>query len=134
MLNIPTGQGNCGKCGQPRIDVNGIIQCIVCDAPAPTSTLVVDTPDRGEAEMKRVLARHGIVAPPPSLTGHPNPEKQKAAVAAAPALVTPAPADFGATIDWMIGVLKTLPMPNDIKQFKQVTKIRTLLEGLKSNG
>jgi len=117
------GLGLCKKCGQDKIDVNGEIRCLVCEAEYnKPSGLVVKIDDPGEEKMNRVLAAAGVATP--KVEGKATvPPKPPVSVA-----VQPEPADFNGKIQAALNIMQSLPMPKDIKQFKNINKVISSLE------
>jgi hypothetical protein len=107
------GLGNCVKCGKAKIDVHGEIRCLSCEAEHnPPSGLVVKIDDPGEEKMRQVLAASGVVLP--KTTKQPEVVTQNTKVAV--------PVSFEERIQQVCEILKTLPMPKDINQFKAINK------------
>lgn len=109
------GLGNCAKCGRAKIDVHGEIRCILCEAENnPPSGLVVTVNDPGEARMAQVLAASGIAIPKVA-------KKDEVAKIAVPQTI-PSTGSLESRVELAIGILKSLPMPKDLKQFKAINK------------
>lgn len=107
------GLGDCAKCGKAKIDVHGEIRCLSCEAEQnPPSGLVVKVDDPGEEKMRQVLAASGVVIPKAVKQLESVQQTIKVAV----------PVSFEERIQQVCEILKTLPMPKDINQFKAINK------------
>lgn len=107
------GLGDCAKCGKAKIDVHGEIRCLSCEAEHnPPSGLVVKIDDPGEEKMRQVLAASGVVLP----------KTTKQLEVAQQTIKAAAPVSFEERIQQACEILKTLPMPKDINQFKAINK------------
>jgi hypothetical protein len=109
------GLGNCAKCGKAKIDVHGEIRCIFCEAEKNVpSGLVVKIDDPGEAKMAQVLAASGIAIP----------KAPKLGVTRNDVMPQNLQNNFSleARVEQALGILKSLPMPKDLKQFKAINK------------
>jgi len=106
------GQGYCLQCGNPNIETPEGAKCIPCSLKAPKrSHLTVDIEDPGEEAFKAVL--------------------NGAAIKATKAKVTVAASTTRGTVDDALAIVKSFPIPSDLKQFKKIKKVIDLLESLK---
>lgn len=120
--------GVCVKCGLAKIQAGDEIKCIRCDvAASEPSGLTVTIDDPGEAKLNAVLASAGVVLP--KATGKPNPVNTTAPIKAV-SVATKANYSFEELVGNALAIMKGLPMPDDVKQFKKVKKIITDLEAL----
>jgi len=114
-MDIHSSLGCCGTCGKALISVNDIKKCLRCEANKNISSVVQPAEilnDPGEDEITRVLAQRGVIC-------------QSTPSGAAKSLKN----DTKSTsLPEILGFMRSLPMPDDIKQFKQIKKIITLLE------
>lgn len=109
--------GACPKCRQFKISVNGEARCINCDSNSNTgSGMVVTVEDPGEEALNGILTKTGIKT-----------EANKAIIAPK---VEAKQTFQGASVDDALRILKSLPMPKDLKQFKQINKAIKILESL----
>lgn len=127
-------QGNCQKCRRPRIMVNGETKCLICEPSAsgpvgPTSTVQ----DPGEEKMRGMLAGKGVVVPPSKVEQKPSPGvaalvdvQDKLTVYNKPSTINDKEACVKGAISW----LRAMPMPEDVKQFRNIQKIVKSLEDL----
>lgn len=121
-MSAITVQGRCSKCGQPKLAVEGVNQCLQCDVgPSAPVGPISEYCDPGEDKLREVLSGRGVVIQKT------DPSKVRAPQIA----VTQGPA---ATLENHVKnaleYLKTAPMPSDIKQFKSIQKAIKTLEGL----
>src|SRR6185369_14059386 len=111
MSQFISGMTKCLKCGKDKISVNEEQQCLTCDVPAGTSTLKVICDDPGEEKIAQVLAAAGVRIP--------RPEVKKKEQTTNPSLITSAAVYSGASFEDCIKsalkVMRTLPMPKDVK-------------------
>jgi uncharacterized Zn finger protein (UPF0148 family) len=108
------GLGSCKKCGKDKIDVDGEIRCLSCEAtPNPPSGLVVKVDDPGEERMRQVLASSGVAIPK---------AVRSERVVETIREVSKLPLTIEEQVNKVIQILNTLPMPKDIKQFKAINK------------
>lgn len=146
-------QGICSKHNMARIDRGGETICLLCESDAtPKTGITVQTNDPGEEELRKMLAKSGVAVPPNSgkapmpevpmpVRNHRKPGvadvvQTQAAVDATMAkkiaditLVSPKDS-FSSKVEMALGVMKSLPMPSDVKQFKAIQKIISSMEGL----
>jgi len=107
------GLGACTKCGKDKIDVHGEIRCIHCEAEHnPPSGLVVKIDDPGEERMRQILAASGVAIPKAVK------QDQKMTVPSQ----TTGTGSLESRIELSLEILKNLPMPKDMKQFKAINK------------
>jgi len=118
------GLGQCKKCGKDKIDVNGEIRCLICEAEYnKPSGLTVKIDDPGEEKMSRVLAAAGVATPKVSENRQPS-----VAIPKAVAQAVPETHDFNGKIQLALNIMQSLPIPKDIKQFKNINKVISSLE------
>lgn len=106
--SMVNAQGYCKSCGKAMVSVNGENKCLPCEGKrqiVKVQTNIVKDP--GHEAMVKML--HGQVASPIKGT----------------TVVTNA-----GSIEDALRSMKSLPMPDDIKKFKQIKKIIKLLEDL----
>lgn len=107
-MELLNATGFCPKCRKSLIDVNGEKRCLRCESNRViTESSPTDVKDPGEAELNKVLKDISVVAAIPVKTQA-----------------------VGHTLDDALKVMKGLPMPDDVKQFKQIKKIIALIEDL----
>lgn len=107
----------CTKCGDLLLQVSGEsgshqMSCINCAGKVPVEKPGVQAEDPGEAYFSG------------------GKEQTRTAVSTLPAKINVKCND--SSIDSAIACMRGLPMPKDVKQFKKVTKIVTLMEELKA--
>lgn len=113
------GLGNCAKCGKAKIDVHGEIRCLSCEAEHnPPSGLVVKIDDPGEEKMRQVLAASGVVLPKTVK----QPETVHQVVKEIVKIEKTECMTLEEKVRSICELLKTLPMPKDINQFKAINK------------
>jgi hypothetical protein len=101
-------------------DSGGVVMdCIYCEAKKPVSKPGSDTPDPGEAELRRLLAQSGVHQP--VVTSGEQKEAPKAK-SVTQTVTTPV------TLESVIADLSSLPMPKSMKQFKAINKAIVLLQ------
>lgn len=131
-MEYTTALGACRKCGNDHIQVEGVTKCLVCDANNNGgSGLVVTKEDPGEAALTEILSRVGVAGIPGGKP--PTPIKPVLAVnrqvIAAKSEANSSLIQIG-TIENALDILRRLPMPKDIKQFKAISKAIKILENL----
>ena len=124
----------CTRCGQMKVQTEGgAAQCLSCSPNIDNPSMVVTIEDPGDDEINKVLEKAGVrhlagSKPPtpikpeairPSIA--PKVETQKAYV---PQVI------HGSTVESALNILRGLPMPKDLKQFKQINKAIKILESL----
>jgi hypothetical protein len=125
-MELLTALGACPKCRQYKISVNGESRCINCDSNNNTgSGLVVDIEDPGEEGIKKVLANSGVAVGQGGKPPTPAPREANKQVIA-PKVETKATG----SVEMALEILRSLPMPKDLKQFKQINKAIKILESL----
>lgn len=118
--------GVCFKCGQAKIQAGDETKCIRCDVGTPEpSGLVVTIEDPGEEKLNAALASAGVVLP--KVTNKANPVKN---VVPNKPVVSNATYSFEDLVGSALAIMKGLPMPDDVKQFKKVKKVINDLEAL----
>lgn len=144
-------QGVCEKHQMAKIDRGGENVCLRCESDSlPKSGVTANVDDPGDEQLRSVLKKAGIAVPPNTgkapMPDVPKPVRNNPGVAqvvqtqaqidAATAkqiadvtLVSPKD-NFSTKVELALGIMKSLPMPNDVKQFKAVQKIITGMEGL----
>lgn len=126
-MNKFPGQSMCTKCGIQKMSINGQEKCANCDIPKPEPSGVVNKiSDPGEEEINRLLARKGIVVP--GLKVHPTPKTTVKSVPM-PSNLTDEPT-FESKIQHALVIMKSLTMPDDVKQFRKINKIIRDLKSL----
>ena len=116
MDNLRAGlQTYCDTCRQPQIAVNGVYKCFHCENKKPAKAVLVNTA-KDPGESKLAMASQGAVKDAGVFV------KGKAE---ASNLTVKKPSS---TVDDALSIMKSLPMPEDIKQFKQIKKIIGLME------
>lgn len=125
--------GTCQKCGQSKIQVEGNVKCLLCDVEAGNSGLVVKVEDPGHDMMDKLLAKAGVTnipggKPPEAIRSISRVETAK--VVEVPRVEAKAIVVSGSGIDQALQILRALPMPKDIKQFKAINKAIKILEDL----
>jgi hypothetical protein len=114
--------GTCEHCGSEKLQVEGEVKCIVCQSKdAPTSGLMVTKEDPGEEELNKLLAKCKVHVPPGGKPPIPP---------TAPPIKPVAQESPDSGIAQAIAILKAVPMPKDIKQFKAINKAIKTLENL----
>lgn len=108
----------CTKCGSQKILKNDVLECIFCAGKKQGVAKPGYKPpvDPGEASMKKLL--NGVKVPAPQQTTSIGTEQ-----------FTFPPREHGSVND-ALRIMETLPMPSDMKQFKQIIKIIGQLEKL----
>jgi hypothetical protein len=132
-MEYATAQGRCTKCGMDRLQVEGVTKCVVCDVESVSSGLIVDIEDPGEEEINRVLASAGVKQLEGSKPPTPiKPEAIRTVIASKVGTQksTVPQVTCGATVIEALNILRGLPMPKDLKQFKQINKAIKILESL----
>lgn len=118
-MNINATSGSCKVCGEFLIQVNGVFQCILCASKRSVSGgLIAKGIDPGEEAMERLANGHDV----PRIPGN-------VAVAPVKPVVAVKPIVSG-DLNQALAILKALPMPKDIKQFKAINKAIKILEDL----
>lgn len=131
-MEYTTALGRCQKCGQDKISVEGINKCLSCDSNNNVgSGLVVSVEDPGAEMIDKLLAKAGVA----QVVGEKPPEPIKPNLAPRQRVETPKAvatnpqiSSSQANIGYAIDILKSLPMPKDIKQFKAINKAISILE------
>lgn len=103
------GPGYCPKCRKELLIVDDVLKCIWCGLKDPVMGNASTVEDPGEAELERI---------------------SKIADVTIPISKTPVKVVKTGTIEDAIQIMKVLPMPDDVKQFKQIKKIIGLMEQL----
>ena len=126
----------------PKVDFNGQSVCMLCEAEVtPKTGITVHTEDPGEEELRKVLAKSGIAVPPNTgkapMADVPMPARPRthASVNSIPQIqvFSAAPGKAVSLEDMVkqaLGIMRALPMPNDMKQFKAIHKVIAGMEGL----
>lgn len=137
-----SGTGNCAKCGEQLLqlegneDTPGGRQCIKCQSKRMISSGPInDTPDIGEDALNSILSAAGVRSP--GVVTKPLPSSQPATKSVAP-MTQPAPVVVnvvpGQSFEELVGealkIMKSLPMPKGIKEFKSINKIIGAMEAL----
>ena len=126
-------QGYCEKghkdaAGNPAQKINGPTGdvCLRCEADAlPKTGTVSKTEDPGDEKMRQMLAAAGVSVPKASAGQKPI----SLQTAKAEKLVTIVES-FEDRVRQALEIMKSLPMPSDVKQFKAVHKIIAGMESL----
>jgi hypothetical protein len=106
--------GHCKKCGRQMVRVDDVNKCFRCESNAQISSgPTVLTEDPGDEKLSKFLKNQKI--PVESL------DTVKQVVQKV---------HGGSTIHDALKIMKSLSLPEDIKQFKQIKKIITLMEQL----
>lgn len=105
----------CHKCGQQMIDVNGTQECIHCVA--SKSVVPKGAPKQFTEKDERAMDRMFQSVPYTGLN-------KTAVLGKAEMVVT------GSSVADALGIMKRLPMPKDVKDFKKIQKIITQMEAL----
>lgn len=130
-----TAFATCQRCGQMKVQIEGgEAQCLLCgsgnvDNPA----LVVDIEDPGEEAMNAVLAKTGVKLMPgtkPVAPEKPIIEANRVINAPKREAKVVVQQTIGTTVEDALTILRSLPMPKDLKQFKQINKAIKILETL----
>lgn len=134
-----SGTGECAKCHQPLLVAEttmddgtgtGARVCLTCVGKKQGEGNVNDAPVPTEEELNRVLAKAGVKIP----FVRPEPQAQTITKIVAPpqsTVVNVQPGQpFGILIGEALKIMRALPMPKDVKQFKAVNKIIASLEAL----
>lgn len=134
-MNVIASTGVCQRCGQPKLQVEGAIKCIMCEGPQqPSSGLVVTVADPGHDAMRRVLAEQNVFVPKADDSAKPlvsKPQVTSKAPSVQPERTIIAQnVTFESVIKQAIDLLQNLPMPKDIKQFKSVNRAVKTLESI----
>jgi uncharacterized Zn finger protein (UPF0148 family) len=114
-----TALAACPKCGVSKVDVHGEIRCLRCEAEYnPPSGLEVKIQDPGEDQISRVLAAAGVAMARPIKKAEGTTEvvKEIKKVEVTDTMT------FEEKVTRAVNILKNLPMPKDIKQFKAINK------------
>jgi len=129
MSQYASALGVCGKCGRDKIQVEEQIKCIFCDYDfnEPKGP-VVNIPDPGEEEINRVLSATGVRVAL-AAKAEKKVETPKAAIVSVPKNLV-VEATYDQKIGQALDVLRSLPMPKDIKHFKTVAGVIKKLESL----
>lgn len=144
-------QGVCEKHKMARVDRGGENVCLLCESDSlPKTGITVKVEDPGDDQMRLVLKKAGIAVPPNTgkapMPDVPKPVRShpgvvevvqaQASVDAAMAkqiadvtLVSPKDA-FAGKVELALGIMKSLPMPSDVKQFKAIQKVIAGMESL----
>jgi hypothetical protein len=128
-MEYTTALGRCQKCGQDKISVEGINKCLSCDSNNNVgSGLIVRVEDPGAEMIDKLLAKAGVA----SVVGGKPPEPIKPNLVKS-AIIPPKLPDYSiptneVSIGHAIDILKALPMPKDIKEFKAINKAISILE------
>ena len=128
-MDYTSALGTCPICGQDKVQVEGDVKCLMCigKASGNASGLVVSQEDPGEEALNKLLAKTGIA----KIEGGKPPEAIKPNLAVnKPVISAPVHPLSGASIFDALAILRALPMPKDIKQFKQINKAIKILEEL----
>jgi hypothetical protein len=135
-MEYMTALGRCPKCGQDKIQVEGVPTCIMCASENnPGSGLVVQIEDPGAEALEALLHKTGVQ----SIAGGVPPTPVKPVLPAqvsvkSDAKVATTPFQQGITFDTCvkqaISVLKSASMPKDLKSFKAVNKAIKTLESI----
>ncbi len=132
MGNTYSAIGTCSKCSRPKIAVGSDVKCIICDNGEAKSGITSTAVDPGEDKLSQLLAAQGVAAARPIVNDRP------VAVAPSPRPVSPVKAPVpgipvNAAIQQILGNLRSLPMPTDLRQYKQISRaikaLETALEG-----
>jgi hypothetical protein len=108
-MQVLNATGFCPKCGNGYIDVNGEKKCLRCASNRNINeSSPTDVKDPGESELQKVFKDIEIAVKPVAVKS--------------------------GTIDEALKIMKSLPMPDDVKQFKQIKKIIALIEDLQPKG
>lgn len=107
-MDMTHGPGYCSKCNNALLTVNDVRTCIYCDAKKPVSGNASTVEDPGEEGL-------GI------LLEHKGQEMQRIPISKV----------SSGTLEDAIRIVKSLPLPEDVKQFKRVKKIIDLMEQLR---
>jgi hypothetical protein len=128
-MQFTSALGICQKCGQSKIQVEGNVKCLLCDSEPGNSGLVVKVEDPGHDAMDKLLSKAGVLnvgggKPPAPI----KPHLEAKAEVTKQYIPTPAVSTTG--VFDALAILRALPMPKDIKQFKQINKAIKILEDL----
>jgi hypothetical protein len=119
----------CPICGLEKIQAGDGLQCLKCDVKVTPSGLVNTAKDPGDEELSKMLAASGIMVPRPK----PKEVQEKGSTVppiAPPTVVLAASAPFEEYIGQALKIMKSLPMPKNVKQFKAISKIIVSMENL----
>lgn len=146
-------QGVCEKHQMARVDRGGETICLVCESETtPKTGITVQVADPGEEELRKMLAKSGVAVPPNSgkapmpdvpmpvrthrkpvvvaqTVPEPTVDDVTAKKIAEITLVSPKDA-FAGKVELALGIMKSLPMPSDVKQFKAIQKVIAGMESL----
>ena len=131
-------QGYCEKHRQgdgtpmPKVDRGGESVCMFCESElSPKTGITKHVEDPGDEEMRQVLKKAGIVVPP-STGKAPMPDVPKPVRTnlIPQKMVSPIEATFEEKVDTALKIMKSLPMPANMKQVKAVLKIIGGMENL----
>jgi len=109
MSDLPA-LGYCPQCKEPMISVNGAPSCITCAKPQRPKHIVKPPPVGAAVPSETDLARMS------GISGKTVPKKTTVVV--------------GQTAQDALQIMKHLPMPKDLKEFRQIQKIIKQLEKL----
>jgi hypothetical protein len=121
--------GTCARCGNNMIQVEGNIQCVFCPSSTGGSGLVVKTEDPGHEVLDKLLTKVGVASIPGGKPPLPVKPEAKQNVIASQIEVKNPSIQIG-SIENALDILRNLPMPKDLKQFKQISKAIKILESL----
>lgn len=134
----------------PKVDRGGESVCMFCESEtSPKTGINAHVDDPGDEQVRAVLKKAGIAVPPstgkapmpdvPKPIRHPGVAeavKTQAQIDAAMAkqiadvtLVSPKN-NFASRVELALGIMKSLPMPSDVKQFKAIQKVIAGMESL----
>ena len=123
-IDYERGTGFCAEHNMMKMQVGQRNICAACDVPTgPGSGIVSTKADPGTAKIEQMLSAAGIVTPKS------QPKVVNSAQIQTPGLeiqkiVAPP------SITMALTIMKSLPMPSDVKQFKKIQKIIRGLEEL----
>lgn len=127
-MELTSALGTCAKCGMDKLQVDGIQKCVFCEREnTQGSGLVVDIDDPGEDAIKQILSKVGVAEVVGGKPPVPIKPDVKPIINVSPKVqVVPQ----GSGIEQALAILRSLPMPKDIKQFKSINKAIKILETL----
>jgi hypothetical protein len=120
--------GGCAKCRMGLITVNGVKSCPNCSTTSEPSGLVNTATDPGhEAIIKLTASQQEAIA---ELKDVVNPFVKMDAKAFVQKTVTAANRTKEQIITDILNLLATIPLPKDIKEFKKISKVKTILQSM----